>query len=105
MGFRIVVVMLLLLASAAARSQDWNRDNRDDYRRDQRWDDQRWDHGGNRDDGNGDVTEAQKRACQPEVFRLCSYYIPNRQAITVCLHNNINKLNADCRAVMDGRVR
>lgn len=111
MGFRIVVAMLLLLASVAAQAQDWNRDNRDDNRR---WDDQRWDRGGgnrdngNRDNGNrgnGDVTETQKRACEPEVFRLCSYYIPNRDAITACLHTNISKLNADCRAVMEGRLR
>lgn len=108
MGFRIVVVMLLLLGSTAAQSQDWNRDNRDDQRRDQRWDDQHWDRGGgNRDNnrGNGDVSETQKRACQPDVFRLCGYYIPNRDAITACLHNNISKLNADCRAVMEGRLR
>ncbi|MCK9907694.1 hypothetical protein MXD81_01025 [Microbacteriaceae bacterium K1510] len=116
MGFRIIVLLLLLLTGmpTVSRSQDWNRDNRDDYRRDQRWDnqrwdDQRWDRGsGNRDNGNrdsGNVTETQKRACEPEVFRLCSYYIPNRDAITTCLHNNISKLNADCRAVMEGRLR
>jgi len=112
MGFRIVVLLLLLSAGipSIAWSQDWNQNNRDnDSRRDQQWDNQRWDRGGDDRDngnrGNGNVTEAQKRACEPEVFRLCSYYIPNRDAITACLHKNISKLNADCRAVMEGRLR
>jgi len=120
MGFRIVVVVSLLLLSLAAQARDWSGDNNDGYRQDQRWNDQRndqrWDRGnghsnGSRDNStngsrdNGDVTENQKRACEPEVFRLCSWYIPNRDAITSCLHKNISKLNADCRAVMEGRLR
>jgi hypothetical protein len=82
---------------------DWNRDDerRDDLRNDYRPDDKGWGRGNN----NGNVTETQKRACEPDVFRLCSRSIPNRDAITTCLHNNIDKLNANCRAVMEGRLR
>lgn len=108
MGFRmaIVIMSLLLGTPGISHAQNWNNDyRRDDSRRDEHRDDQRWNdrNGNNRD--NGDVTDTQKRACQPEVFRLCSFYIPNRDAITACLHSNIDKLNADCRAVMEGRLR
>lgn len=111
MGLRIafIVTMLWLLGlagiSQAQNWGDWNRDNdrRGDYRDDPRRDEWRDNHD-TRDD-NQDVTELQKRACRPEVFRLCSWYIPNRDAITACLHTNIDKLNADCRAVMEGRLR
>lgn len=122
MEFRIALVTILFLLGAPGSSHaqtqgqnqnwqnqnqnwsDWNRDSghRDEYRHDYRRDDQGWDRDGN---NGGDVTETQKRACRPEVFRLCSWYIPNRDAITACLHSNIDKLNADCRAVMEGRLR
>ena len=110
--------LLLLAGSGPLQAQNWNNGGRDyggdyrdeyrhdDYRRDERRDDQRWEERrGDSRDGQGDVTELQKRACRPDVFRLCSWHIPNREAITACLHNNINKLNPDCRAVMEGRLR
>lgn len=61
----------------------------------------------NRDsrDNNRDVTQVQKNACKPDVFRVCSWYIPNRDAITSCLHTNIDRLTPDCRAVMEGRLK
>lgn len=90
-----VIMLWLLGLSGISHAQNWNDWSRDDYRRDDR---------DNRD-SNHDVTEVQKRACQPDVFRLCSWYIPNRDAITACLHSNVDKLNADCRAVMEGRLR
>jgi hypothetical protein len=90
-----VIVLWLLGLSGISHAQNWSDWKRDDDRRDDR---------DNRD-SNQDVTEVQKRACQPDVFRLCSWYIPNRDAITTCLHSNIDKLNADCRAVMEGRLR
>ena len=50
-------------------------------------------------------TAAQRAACKPDVYRLCKWYIPSHSAITYCLRQNIDKLNPDCRAVMEGRLR
>ena len=50
-------------------------------------------------------TEAQRNACKPDVYRLCKWYIPSRSGITYCLHQNIDKLSPDCRAVMEGKLR
>lgn len=44
-------------------------------------------------------TLAQRNACKPDVFRLCSSFIPDRDAITACLQRNTSKLNPECRAV------
>ena len=46
-----------------------------------------------------DGTPEQRDACKPDVFRLCSEFIPNRTAITACLARNVTKLNPGCRAV------
>ena len=35
-----------------------------------------------------DGTPAQRNACMPEVFRLCSNFIPDRAAIITCLESN-----------------
>ena len=50
-------------------------------------------------------TEIQRRACKPDVYRLCKWYIPSHAAITYCLQQNIDKLSPECRAVMEGRLR
>ncbi len=50
-------------------------------------------------------TARQRQACKPDVYRLCSTYIPSRDGITYCLHLNIRRLSPDCRAVMEGRLR
>jgi hypothetical protein len=47
-------------------------------------------------------TLAQRRACEPDVFRLCSEFIPDHAAITTCLERNKARLNPDCRAVFEG---
>jgi len=52
-----------------------------------------------------DGTFAQRRACKPDVFRLCGEFIPDRAAITDCLKRNRPRLNPDCRAVFDGKLR
>jgi len=44
-------------------------------------------------------TPAQKRACRPDVYRLCAGEIPNVNAIVRCLRANVDRLNPDCRAV------
>jgi len=49
-----------------------------------------------------DGTFAQRRACEPDVLRLCSEFIPDHAAITSCLERNKPRLNADCRAVFEG---
>ena len=50
-------------------------------------------------------TAAQRTACKPDVYRLCKWYIPSRDGITYCLHQNLDKLSPDCRAVIEGRLR
>ena len=50
-------------------------------------------------------TEIQRRACRPDVYRLCKSYIPSHAGITYCLHKYIDQLSPDCRAVIEGRLR
>jgi hypothetical protein len=50
-------------------------------------------------------TEAQKRACRPDVYRLCAGEIPNARKITACLRSKMSQLNPDCRAVFEGTLR
>ena len=50
-------------------------------------------------------TLAQRRACIPDVHRLCSEFIPDSSAITNCLQRNKRRLSADCLAVMEGRLK
>lgn len=49
-------------------------------------------------------TEAQQRACTPDVFRLCSAYIPFVRPIVSCLERNKRHLSPACRAVFQGRL-
>ena len=53
----------------------------------------------------GQGTPAQRRACTPDVYRLCRVYIPNADAITQCLKRNLRALNPQCRAVFQGKLR
>ena len=50
-------------------------------------------------------TYAQRQACKPDVFRLCSAFIPRREQITMCLERNFPRLSEPCRAVFEGRLR
>ncbi len=50
-------------------------------------------------------TLVQRRACEPDVFRLCKDFIPDRTAITSCLVRNKPYLSTDCRAVFDGKLK
>lgn len=45
-------------------------------------------------------TEEERRACTPDVMRLCREYIPNVERITACLVERGAELNPDCRLVM-----
>jgi hypothetical protein len=46
-------------------------------------------------------TPEQKRACTPDVYRLCAGEIPNVRAITACLRRQKANLSDACRAVFD----
>ncbi len=50
-------------------------------------------------------TVAQRRSYEPDVFRLCSHFIPDRSAITDCLVRNKPHLSKDCRAVFNGQLK
>jgi hypothetical protein len=45
-------------------------------------------------------TMAQRNACRPDVFRLCSSYIPNVGRIVACLRDNGPQLSRACHEVM-----
>jgi len=50
-------------------------------------------------------TLAQREACTPDVFRLCSDYIPDRGSIVERLTRNNSRLSLACRAVFAGKLR
>jgi hypothetical protein len=47
-------------------------------------------------------TAAQRQACTPDVFRLCSHFIPNVGDIVACLRGNEARLSEACHEVMFG---
>jgi hypothetical protein len=47
------------------------------------------------------ATPEQKRACTPDVYRLCAGEIPNVRAITACLRRQKANLSEACRAVFE----
>ncbi len=47
------------------------------------------------------ATPEQKRACTPDVYRLCAGEIPNVRAITSCLRRQKANLSEACRAVFE----
>jgi hypothetical protein len=46
-------------------------------------------------------TPEQRRACTPDVYRLCAGEIPNVRAITACLRRQKANLSEACRALFD----
>ena len=44
-------------------------------------------------------TSEQRRACTPDVYRLCAGEIPNARAITACLRRQKASLSPACAAV------
>jgi hypothetical protein len=46
-------------------------------------------------------TSEQRRACTPDVYRLCAGEIPNVRAITACLVRQKGNLSPGCRAAME----
>ena len=46
-------------------------------------------------------TPEQRRACTPDVYRLCAGEIPNVRAITACLRRQKASLSEACRAFFE----
>ncbi len=46
-------------------------------------------------------TPEQRRACTPDVYRLCAGEIPNARAITACLRRQKSSLSPACAAVFE----
>jgi hypothetical protein len=46
-------------------------------------------------------TPEQRRACTPDVYRLCAGEIPNVKAITACLMRQKGNLSSACRSAME----
>ncbi len=46
-------------------------------------------------------TPVQRKACTPDVYRLCPGEIPNVRAITACLRRQKANLSEACRAVFE----
>lgn len=46
-------------------------------------------------------TPAQRKACTPDVYRLCAEEIPSVARITSCLRRKKDSLSAACRAVFE----
>ena len=46
------------------------------------------------------VTQADKDACTPDVFRLCSAYIPDEAPILACLQSHKTDLSPECVPVI-----
>jgi hypothetical protein len=46
-------------------------------------------------------TPEQRRACTPDVYRLCAGEIPNARAITACLRRQKASLSSACAAVFE----
>jgi hypothetical protein len=45
-------------------------------------------------------TSDERQACEPDVNRLCSEFIPDRSKIIVCLNQKVRQLNPACRSVI-----
>lgn len=50
-------------------------------------------------------TPEQRAACTPDVFRLCSAFIPNADEITICLRHKHAGLSDACRTVLDAGTK
>lgn len=46
-------------------------------------------------------TPEQRRACTPDVYRLCAGEIPNARAITACLRRQKASLSSACAALFE----
>jgi hypothetical protein len=51
--------------------------------------------------GTSQGTPEQRKACTPDVYRLCAGEIPNARAITACLRRQKANLSPACAAVFE----
>lgn len=51
--------------------------------------------------GTAQGSQEQRRACTPDVYRLCPGEIPNARAITACLRRQKASLSEACRVVVE----
>ena len=49
------------------------------------------------------VTEEQRAACTPDVFRLCSAAVPDVQRIIACMRRERSHLSPACRSVLNAK--
>jgi hypothetical protein len=92
-----VVAAVLLAASGTVYAQGW-------FHNDDRGGGSWWGDHENRNE-SAETSDNQRRACEPDAFRVCGRYIPDRDAIADCLHRNVTRLSPACRAVMEGRLK
>ena len=52
--------------------------------------------------GTAAPAAAQQNPCEPDAFRLCNQYIPDRARVGACLRANTRQLSPGCRAEMRG---
>jgi hypothetical protein len=45
-------------------------------------------------------TSDERQACEPDVNRLCSQFIPDRSKIIICLNQKVRQLNPACQSVI-----
>jgi hypothetical protein len=50
-------------------------------------------------------TAAQRKACKPDVIRLCNGPPPEYADTRSCLEANMAKLSPKCRAVFEGKLK
>jgi hypothetical protein len=50
-------------------------------------------------------TPEQRLACTPDVFRLCSAFIPDAHEITTCLRERSSELSDACRAAIEAETK
>jgi hypothetical protein len=53
----------------------------------------------------GQGTAEQRQACTPDVFRLCSMFIPDADQITACLKARSEELSDPCKLVISARAK
>jgi hypothetical protein len=44
-----------------------------------------------------------EQACQPDAFRLCEAFVPDRGKVGACLRRNKRQLSAECRVFFSSR--
>lgn len=53
----------------------------------------------------GQWTQEQRAACEPDAMRLCNQYVPDVQRISACMSHYHRYLSAACRRVFDSQKK